>query len=81
MLTVEIIEPAASLWSSNIVAVPKPDGSTRATVDYRLLNDITYKIRFSLPRIADCFDAMNDSVYFSTIDFSASFFQVSTSDE
>jgi len=45
------------------------------TIDYRSLNEITYKDKFPLPRIADCFDAMSGSVYFSTIDLSASFFQ------
>jgi len=61
MLAAGIVEPAASPWSSNIVAVPKSDGSIRVTIDYRSLQEITYKDKFPLPRIADCFDAMSGS--------------------
>jgi len=42
MLAVGIVEPAASPWSSNIVAVPKADGSIRVMIDYRLHNEVTY---------------------------------------
>jgi hypothetical protein len=75
MLHAGIIEPAASPWCSNIVAVPKADGSIRVTIDYRTLNGITYKDKFPLPRISYCFDAMSGSIFFSTIDLSASFFR------
>jgi len=42
MLVAGIIEPTASPWSSNIVAVPKADGSIRVMIDYRLHNEVTY---------------------------------------
>jgi hypothetical protein len=47
MLANDIIEPAAS----NVVLIHKKDGSLRFCVDYRKLNDLTYKDSYPLPRI------------------------------
>jgi hypothetical protein len=72
-----VVEEAASPWSANLVVVSKGPGSTpRITVDYRMLNNITYKDKFPLPKTADCIRAMSDSVFLSTADLSSSFFQV-----
>jgi len=45
-------------------------------VDYRRLNDLTYKDSFPLPRIDTCLDALGGSVYFSTMDLRSGFWQV-----
>ena len=63
MLEHNIIKPSSSPWSSPIVLVRKSDGSTRFCVDYRLVNDATYKDSYPLPRIDDTLDSLGGSVF------------------
>ena len=76
MLQAGVVEPSSSLWSSNVVLAKKSDASLRLCVDYRRLNDLTYKDSFRIPRIDTCLDALGGSVYFSTMDFISGFWQV-----
>jgi hypothetical protein len=77
LLEAGVVEESSGEWAFNVVVVSKADGSTpRTTIDYRRLNEITYKDRFPLPRVADCLDAMSGSMYFSTVDLSSSFYQI-----
>jgi len=77
MLQAGVIEESSGEWAFNVVIVSKIDGSTpRTTIDFRRLNEITYKDRFPLPRISDCLDALSGAVYFSTVDVSSSFYQI-----
>jgi hypothetical protein len=46
----------------------KKDGTLRLCIDYRLLNKITIKDIFPLPRIDDTIDALYGARYFSTLD-------------
>ena len=50
MLAHDVIEPAASPWSSNVVMVRKQDGSMRFCVDYRKVNELIKKDKFPLPK-------------------------------
>jgi transposase InsO family protein len=75
MLQHDIIEPAASPWASNVVLAKKGDGSLRFCVDYRQLNELTYKDCYPLPRISACLDALGGSSYFSTLDLRSGFWQ------
>ena len=77
LLQAGVVEPAASPWSSNVVLVAQPGNpAPRVIVDYRTLNAVTYPDKFPLPKIRDSLDALSGSVYFSTMTFSASFFQL-----
>jgi len=76
MLQAGVIEPSSSPWSSNVVLAEKSDGSQRFCVDYRRLNDLTYKDSFPLPKIDTCLDALGESMYFSTMDLRSGFWQV-----
>jgi hypothetical protein len=51
MMSMDVIEPCNGPWASQIVLIPKPDGSIRFCVDYRRLNSITRKDSFELPRM------------------------------
>ena len=71
-----VIEFAASPWAFNIVLVKKKDSSYRCCIDYRGLNDVTIKDRYSLPSVDSCVEAMAGACWFSTIDMRSSYHQV-----
>jgi len=71
-----IIEKSASPWASNVVVETKHDGTPRITLDYRMLNNVTYKDSYSLPNIADCLEAFKGSSWFGILDLRSSFYQV-----
>jgi hypothetical protein len=50
------IHPSSSSWGTLVIFVPKKDGTQRLCVDYRALNEVTVKNKYSLPRIDDLFD-------------------------
>jgi hypothetical protein len=52
-----------------VIFVEKKDGTQRMCVDYRLLNEVTIKNKYPLPRIEDLFDQMRGAKVFSKIDF------------
>ena len=81
MLTGGQIEPSDSPWSSPVVLVTKKDGGTRFCVDYRWLNDATVKDAYPLPRIGDTLDMLAGEQWFSTLDLSSGYWQVSLSQE
>jgi len=68
MLARDVIEPAASPWSSNVVMVRKQDGSMRFCVDYRKVNELIKKDKFPLPKIDTCLDTLNGCRYYSSCD-------------
>jgi hypothetical protein len=75
VLQQDIIEPAASPWASNVVLVRKTNGSLRFCLDYRQLNDLTYKDSYPLPRTESCLDSLNGASYFSTLDLRSGYWQ------
>ena len=59
--------PSNSPWAAPLVFVRKRDGSVHPCVDFRQLNDRTKKDAFPIPRTQDCLDALEGSVFFSTL--------------
>ncbi len=68
MLDRGIIKPCQSSWANPVVLVTKKDGSTRFSMDFRKVKEITRKDAYPLPWINDTLDALQDSQYFSTLD-------------
>ena len=76
MLERGVIEASNSPWSSPIVLVTKKDGSIRFCVDYRVLNSLTVKDAYPIPRVDECLDALSGSKWYSSMDLNSGFWQV-----
>ncbi|KZR98818.1 Uncharacterized protein APZ42_005587, partial [Daphnia magna] len=61
-----IIRESHSPSDAVIVMVPLKDGEMHMCIDFRALNQITFKDKYPLPRIDDTIDALYGSVDFST---------------
>ena len=70
------IRPSTSPWASPLVAVKKPDGTTRLCVDYRRINDITRQIPFYMPRVEEVLEGVGQARYISKLDLSKGYYQI-----
>ena len=74
------IRPSVSPWGAPVLFVKKKDGTLRLCVDYRQLNKLTVKNKYSLPRIDDLFDQLKGASIFSKIDLRSGYHQLKTKD-
>jgi len=79
-LAADVIEPTFSEWSFLVVLVPKKNGTLRFCVDYRLLNAVSKRDSYPLPRMDECIDSLREAKVFSTLDCNASYWQVLIAD-
>ncbi|GKB87840.1 putative reverse transcriptase domain-containing protein [Tanacetum coccineum] len=70
------IRPSSSPWGAPVLFVKKKDGSFRMCIDYRELNKLTVKNRYSLPRIDDLSDQLQGSSVYSKIDLRLGYHQL-----
>ena len=54
----------------------KKDGSLRMCIDYRQLNKVTIKNKYTLPRIYDLFNQLQGTIYFLKIDLRYGYYQL-----
>jgi len=63
-------------WNSQLLMIPKADGTLRPTLDLRSVNGATLPMTTSLPRIQDCLDAMQGAHWITVMDISQCYFQM-----
>jgi hypothetical protein len=68
--------PSTSPWGFLALFVEKKDKEMRLCVDYRPLNAVTIKIKYSLPRIDILFDQLAGAQVFSKIDLRSGYHQI-----
>ena len=75
------IRPSVSPWGSPVLFVKKKDDTLCLCIDYRQLNRMTIKNRYSFPRINDLFDQIHVATIFSKIDLRSRYHQVRIKDK
>ena len=68
MLERGYIRPSVSPWGAPVLFVKKKDGSLRLCINYKVLNKVTIKNKYPLPRIDDLFDQLKGAGVFFKID-------------
>jgi hypothetical protein len=68
LLQQSVIRPSTSPFASPVLLVKKKDGTWRLCVNYRRLNSITVKNKYTIPIIDELLDELNGAQYFSKVD-------------
>jgi hypothetical protein len=59
-----------------VLFVEKKDGTERTYINYRMLNSMTIKNKYPLPRIKDLSDRLKKAKFFSKIDLRSVYHQM-----
>ena len=76
MLDTGIIKPSQSSLSTLVVLVHKKNGSWHMFPDYRELNKLTIKDKFSIPIINELLDELHVSIYLTKLDLHSRYHQI-----
>lgn len=71
-----IIRKYNSPWSAAIVIVVRKDQKICMCIDYRKINSYICPLAYPIARNQDCLDVVAGSVYFSTCDLTAGYYQI-----
>ena len=81
LLSMGIIEPCASEWSSPVLLIKKKSGSFRFCIDYRSLNQVTKKDIFPLPRLDEVLQGLQGATVMTKLDLRSGYFQCDVHEE
>ena len=81
LLDKKFVRPSVSPWGAPVLLVKKKDGSMRLCIDYRILNKVTIKNKYPLPRIDDLMDQLVGARVYSKIDLRSGYHQIKLKDE
>ena len=76
LLAKGLITASSSPFGAPVLFVPKPDGTLRFTLDYRALNQVSKKLRATIPRIDDLLDAARGAACKSCLDLAGGYHQI-----
>lgn len=76
MISLGVVEPSHSPWSSPMVLIRKDSGKNRLCLDSRALNKVTTKDAYPLPIISGLLSRLGDTHYISSIDLKDAFWQI-----
>lgn len=76
MLSLDVIQPCESSWSSPVLVVNKKNGQPRICLDSRKLNSVTKRDAYSLPYVSEILDNLRDAKFITSIDLSKAFWQI-----
>jgi hypothetical protein len=81
LLTQGFIRLSVSPWGALVLFTKKKDGTLRMCIDYRELNDMTIKNKYSLPRMDELFDQLQSAGCYSKLDLGQGYYQVKVKEE
>jgi hypothetical protein len=73
---VEHIRPSSSLWGALVLFVRKKDEDLRMCIDYRVLNKMTMRNEYPLPKINELLNILQLAKFFTTLDLDMVYHQI-----
>lgn len=68
LLEKHFIRPSVSPWDTPILFIEKKDDNMWLCINYSILNQVTMKNHYPIPRINDLFDQLGGAAVYSKID-------------
>ena len=81
MTKMGVIRESSSPYASPVVVVKKKDNTNRVCMDYRRLNNLTVVDPEPMPTVEHLFQKLNGDNYFTRIDLSKGYWQISIPEE
>lgn len=76
VLARNVIKPANTGLAASVVLVAKKDCALRSCVDHRKLDDVTNHNSFTISRMDECIDNLEDATVLSTLDASSAYWHI-----